>query len=251
MADAIPLFLAQKARGIQREVPALGVPADEPASAWPNAFLRVVQRQFLRFRAGEADHAVFFPGCEGTVCPPESYEGKILIVVKAHGRELQGRVLPYRVNIVADAQIAEPSGIRRVAQQFRKPLVAAGNHDADRSILDHLPAVPDLPAVRTVGKHGRQIEIGQSAENQSVFVAESGHGNREIRHPLNVITQVIHGFLLCTEMSSAASPQSRLAIMTTSARYSRSPSSFAVLSISRYTMRTGFSKKPRTVSTSF
>ena len=43
---------------------------------------------------------------------------------------------------------------------------------------------------------------------------------------------------------------SRFAMMMTSAWYLRSPLLSAELPISRYTMRTGFSKKPRTVSTS-
>ena len=163
----------QIASGKEGEVRTFRVSAEEPAATGPQMLIRVAERQLLRFGTGKADHEILFPPGKGVVRPAEAHEREAALVVKAHGRKLQRRVLPDLIHVIADHKLAEAAGGDGLGNDLLVVEAGARDQDPRGTLVDHLPAIAQPERLRPLLPDGLEIKIGQQAQHEGVRVPQT------------------------------------------------------------------------------
>ena len=153
-------FIRKPTGRAERQIAALGVPADIIPTILLNDPLCVFLGQLLCFGDSEADHKVFLPSGNGAVRAPEGQEGKVL-AMKGNRCKLQRRLRTAQINIVAQPQLTEAARRRGSLQDRAKAPISPHQHGAHVAVFQQLQTVLQENRLFSVLKQRRKLVVGQ------------------------------------------------------------------------------------------
>ena len=191
-----PLLFRQQRGGVEHFVGALAVPAHVVGPAGANALIQILQTALLGFGLGEADHKILFPPGDGAVRAAKSDVSRESIQMECDCRELDGYLGIEFVHVVADIEIPEALGFRRIPNEVRHGLVLFGGHHLHGFPVKAFEAFAQGMLLVPLPIHIGKLPVGQPAEDQIVHLVEGDYIKGKVCIPTNVIYDAIHSISL-------------------------------------------------------